>query len=265
MKQHETEECNAVGPKRYHPAMIEAEIPLQTADGTMSAFTTQPDEGGPFPAVFFYMDAPGKREELHDMARRIATTGYHVVLPNLYYRWTDEFVLDFETGSNRDRMTELMMSLSNRMVCSDTHALFAHIDAHPDVASDGPVGCLGYCMSGPFALAVAAAFPDRIAAAASLYGVRLAVDADDSPHRGFPDINGEIYIAAAETDHYAPPEMIAEVEAAIVSSGVDGRVEWYPGTQHGFAFPTRGSVFDKAAAETHWSRLHALFHRNLRR
>ena len=64
--------------------MIEAEIPLTTVDGTMSAFTTRPDEGGPFPVVFFYMDAPGKREELHDMARRIATTGYYVVLPNLY-------------------------------------------------------------------------------------------------------------------------------------------------------------------------------------
>lgn len=253
------------GPGRpnYHPAMIEAEIPLQTADGAMSTFTTQPDEGGPFPAVFFYMDAPGKREELHDMARRIATTGYHVVLPNLYYRWTDDFVLDFETGSNRDRMNELMHSLSNAMVCADTEALFAHVDAHPDVAS-GPIGCLGYCMSGPFALSVAATFPDRIRAAASLYGVRLAVDADDSPHRHFGSITGEIYIAAAETDRHAPPEMVAEVEAAVASSGVDGRVEWYPGTQHGFAFPTRGAVFDKPAAERHWARLHALFDRNLR-
>ena len=82
--------------------MIEAEIPLRTEDGTMSAFTTRPDEGGPFPVVFFYMDAPGKREELHDMARRIATTGYYVVLPNLYYRWTDHFELDFEiSATNR--------------------------------------------------------------------------------------------------------------------------------------------------------------------
>ena len=237
--------------------MIEAEILLQTADGTMSAFTTQPDEGGPFPAVFFYMDAPGKREELHDMARRIATTGYHVVLPNLYYRTALDFVLDFEGDSNRDEMYDLMYSLSNRMVIDDTEALFAHIDNHPDVASGGPVGCLGYCMSGPFALSVAAAYPDRIKAAASLYGVRLAVEADDSPHRGFGAIAGEIY-------KYAPPEMVAEVETAIVNSGVNGRVEWYPGTHHGFAFPTRGTVFDKAAAETHWSRLHALFDRNLR-
>ena len=242
--------------------MIEAEVPIQTADGTMSAFTTRPDEGGPFPVVFFYMDAPGKREELHDMARRIATTGYYVVLPNLYYRSTDEFVLDFETGSNREEMFDLMFKLSNRMIVSDTQGMIDFVEGEAD-ADASRIGCVGYCMSGPFSLAVAAAYPDRVKAAASVYGVRLAVDADDSPHHGFPDTTGEIYVAAAETDEYAPPEMIAAVEEAIESSGVNGRVEWYPGTHHGFAFPGRGSIFDKAAAERHWSRLHSLFARNL--
>ncbi|MEM7287550.1 MAG: dienelactone hydrolase family protein [Actinomycetota bacterium] len=242
--------------------MIEAEVPIETADGTMSAFTTRPDEGGPFPVVFFYMDAPGKREELHDMARRIATTGYYVVLPNLYYRSTDEFVLDFETGANRDEMFDLMFKLSNRMIVSDTQGMIDFVDG--EAAADGTrIGCVGYCMSGPFSLSVAAAYPDRVKAAASVYGVRLAVDADDSPHHGFPDTTGEIYVAAAETDEYAPPEMIAAVEQAIDSSGVNGRVEWYPGTHHGFAFPTRGGIFDKPAAERHWSRLHSLFARNL--
>lgn len=243
--------------------MIEAEVPIQTADGTMSAFTTRPDEGGPFPVVFFYMDAPGKREELHDMARRIATTGYYVVLPNLYYRTTDEFVLDFDKGSNRDEMFELMMKLSNRMIVSDTQGMIDFVEAEAD-ADATSIGCVGYCMSGPFSLAVAAAYPDRVKAAASVYGVRLAVDADDSPHHGFADTTGEIYVAAAETDEYAPPEMIAAVEEAIESSGVNGRVEWYPGTHHGFAFPTRGGIFDKPAAERHWARLHSLFDRNLR-
>lgn len=242
--------------------MIEAEVPIETADGTMSAFTTRPDEGGPFPVVFFYMDAPGKREELHDMARRIATTGYYVVLPNLYYRATDDFVLDFATGSNRDEMFNLMFTLSNRMIVSDTQAMIEFVGGEAD-ADATRIGCVGYCMSGPFSLAVAAAYPDRVKAAASVYGVRLAVDADDSPHLGFPDTTGEIYIAAAETDEYAPPEMIAAVEAAIESSGVNGRVEWYPGTHHGFAFPTRSGLFDKPAAERHWSRLHSLFARNL--
>ncbi len=73
--------------------MIEHELDIPTADGLMNTFVTHPEEGGPHPVVLFYMDAPGKREELHDMARRIATTGYCVVLPNLYYRKTREFVM----------------------------------------------------------------------------------------------------------------------------------------------------------------------------
>ena len=243
--------------------MIEAEIPLQTADGTMSAFTTRPDEGGPFPTVFFYMDAPGKREELHDMARRIATTGYYVVLPNLYYRWRDHFELDFATGANADEMFSLMAKLSNAMVVSDTQALIDHVERE-DSADASRVGCVGYCMSGPFALVVAAAYPERVRCAASVYGVRLAVDEDDSPHHGFGQTPAELYVAAAETDEYAPPEMIERVERALSETGANGRVEWFPGTHHGFAFPTRQGMFDKAAAERHWARLHALFERNLR-
>ena len=242
--------------------MIEAEIQIQTSDGTMPTFTTCPDEGGPFPTIFFYMDAPGMREELRDMARRIATTGYYVALPNLYYRSKPDFALDFEQRSNVDEMFALMGQLSNAMVSEDTRALFEHVDDSPH-ADGSRVGCLGYCMSGPFALTVAATHADRMRCAASLYGVALATDAEDSPHRRFAEIEGEIYVAAAEFDEHAPKEMVDRVEAAIAESGVNGRVEWYPGTGHGFAFPTRGGVFDKAAAERHWSRLFALFSRNL--
>lgn len=243
--------------------MIETEIPLTTPDGAMATFTTCPDEGGPFPVVFFYMDAPGIREELRDMARRIATAGYYVVLPNLYYRSKPDFVLDFATGANRDEMFSLMSQLTNGIIVKDTETLFAHVDGEPN-ADAGRVGCVGYCMSGPFALSVAAAYPDRLQCAASVYGVRLAVDADDSPHLGFARTKGEIYIAAAEDDPYAPREMIDRVEEAVAGSGVNGRVEWYPGTGHGFAFPSRDGVFVKSAAERHWARLHSLFDRNLR-
>ncbi len=102
--------------------MIEQEIDIQTADGDMNTFTTHPEEGGPFPVVFFYMDAPGKREELHDMARRIATVGYYVVLPNLYYRKTREFkMVRDEEGFKR--MFAMMEHLKNDMVMSDTEAM----------------------------------------------------------------------------------------------------------------------------------------------
>ncbi len=242
--------------------MIEDELAVDTGEGTMSTFVTRPDEGGPHPVVLFLMDAPGKREELHDMARRIATTGYHVMLPNLYYRTTDAFELDFGDDESRARMSELMFSIGNDKVVRDIGHLLDHADDH--VAADASrVGCVGYCMSGPFALSVAAAHPDRVRAAASIYGVRLAVDADDSPHRRLDDIGGEIYVAHAEHDDHAPPEMVERFALAVADSGVRGRIETYPGTHHGFAFPDR-SVYDKAAAETHWARLHDLFARNLR-
>jgi hypothetical protein len=62
-------------PFGQEPFMIEQHPDIATADGAMNAFVVHPEEGGPFPVVLFYMDAPGKREELHDMARRTAAVG----------------------------------------------------------------------------------------------------------------------------------------------------------------------------------------------
>ena len=241
--------------------MIEREIDIATADGAMNTFVTHPEEGGPFPLVIFYMDAPGKREELHDMARRIATTGYAVLLPNLYYRQVREFHLGMP-GATRERMAELMGGTSNAMACEDTRALLNFADAEPAMR-DGPVGAVGYCMSGPFVFAAAAEFPQRIKAAASLHGVRLCTDEAYSPHLQAKRIEGEIYFGCAETDQWAPPEMIEALDAHLVKSGINYRIEWYPGTGHGFVFPQRDGLYHKASAERHWERLFALFQRNL--
>ncbi len=241
--------------------MIEHHIDIATADGAMHTFITHPEEGGPFPVVFFYMDAPGKREELHDMARRLATVGYYVVLPNLYYRSIREFNI-FEMDdlqAARATMFGYMNSLSDKMVCRDTEAMFAHVDADP-AADASRIGCMGYCMSGPFSFAVAGTFPDRIKAAASIYGVRLF--GEKSPAHLADKVRGELYFACAETDEYAPTDMINELTEHLAKAGANARVEWYPGTHHGFAFPQR-PVYDKPSAERHWERLFALFARNL--
>ena len=239
--------------------MIEEHIDIQTKDGAMNTFITRPDQGGPFPVIAFLMDAPGKREELHDMARRIATVGYYVMMPNLYYRDVREFVVGPDT---REVMFGYMNSLSNDMICDDVGSLLEHAAQEPD-ASDGPVGTLGYCMSGPFSFAAAAAYPDRIKAAASLYGVRLCVDTESSPHLRAAQVQGELYFACAETDDWAPPEMVRALDSHLAKAGARYTIEWYPGTHHGFAFPGRGAIYDKTAAEKHWSRLFALFARNL--
>jgi carboxymethylenebutenolidase len=243
--------------------MIEHEIDLKTRDGEMNTFVTHPEEGGPFPPVLFYMDAPGKREELHDMARRIATAGYWVALPNLYYRRTREFTMVRDEAGMK-RMFEMMSHLSNTMVVQDTAALLECIDTH-GAARPGPVGAVGYCMSGPFVVAAAAAYPERFAATASIYGARLITDAPDSAHRVAPGIRGEIYFACAEIDRWAPKEQIDELGRILAGAGVKHRIEWYPGAEHGFAFPQRAGIYHKPSAERHWERLFALFERNLRR
>ncbi len=239
--------------------MIDRDIDIHTKDGAMNTFITHPEEDGPHPVVFFLMDAPGKREELHDMARRLGSAGYYVVLPNLYYRRLREFDAD---SSSREEMFEHMHSLSNSMVCEDIQALmdFAALDS---AARDGKTGCVGYCMSGPFAFAAAAAFPDRIAASASFHGVRLFADAEDSPHLSAGKIRGEMYFGCAETDEYAPQQMIDNLESHLANTGINYRVEVYPGTEHGFVFPLRREKYHKAAAERHWERLLTMYGRCL--
>lgn len=244
--------------------MIEQFIDITTSDSTpdtpMVTFVVHPDSGGPHPLVLFFMDAPGMREEIRDMARRLATAGYYVMAPQLYYREVSEYNV-FDTG-DRDRMFELMSGLSNNMVVSDSRALIAHAEADP-AASTERVGAVGYCMSGPFVVYLLGQLPGQVVAGASFHGVRLVVDTDDSPHLQLANASGEVYVGAAETDSYAPPEMIDAFEAARVEAGCAGRTEWYPGTEHGFAFRER-PLYDKAASERHWERLHDLFGRNLR-
>ena len=239
--------------------MIERQLDLITPDGAMPTFIVHPDEAGPHPVVLFQMDAPGMREEIRDMSRRLASSGYYVIAPMLYYRWVREYNL-FDTG-DRDRMFELMNSLSNAMASADAAACFNFADNDP-AANATRCGTVGYCMSGPFAIVVAADHADRVRAAASVHGVRLVVDNNDSPHLRLPEVSGEIYIACAETDKYAPPEMVAEFESAIADAGTNGRVEWFPGTEHGFAFAER-PMYMRDASERHWERLHSLFRRNL--
>jgi carboxymethylenebutenolidase len=241
--------------------MIEHHLDIPTADGQMNTFITHPEEGGPFPVVFFYMDAPGKREELHDMARRIATVGYYVVLPNLYYRRTREFVM-VRDEEGFTRMFDQMNSLRNEMVIRDTQAMLDFVDKQPPAKATS-LGGVGYCMSGPFILAACGAYPDRFRCGASIYGANLLTKYPDSAHLWADKVRGEMYFACAEIDKYAPKETIDEFESHLKKSKLNFRLEWYPGAEHGFAFPLRAAVFHKASAERHWERLFALFRRNL--
>ncbi|HEY0647306.1 dienelactone hydrolase family protein [Phenylobacterium sp.] len=245
--------------------MIEQTVEIPTRDGKATTFIAHPERGGPHPIVLFFMDAPAIREELRDMARRIATAGYYVMLPNLYYRKGVLELADLPPlpeAEARARMFELMGSISIPMVMSDADALLDYAD-RDRAASPGPAAAIGYCMSGQYAINAAARHPERVACAASLYGVQLVTDAPDSPHLAAQKADAELYFACAEHDAYAPLEMVQALDASLKQAGVNAEVEVYRDVHHGFAFPQRGAVYDKTAAERHWERLFALFRRNL--
>ena len=244
--------------------MIEHHLDIATADGAMNSFVVHPEEGGPFPVVLFYMDAPGKREELHDMARRLAAVGYFVVLPNLYYRSSRDFWLTERTEPMMARMFSLMATLDAATTACDTRALLQFVDAQAS-ADAARVGAVGYCMSGPFVMWAAAARPDRLRCIASIHGANMATDKPDSPHRTASRIRCVSYFACAEIDRWAPAADIEKLQAALAAAGTPYRLEWYPGAEHGFVFPTRAGVYNRAAAERHWERLFSLFDRTLRR
>ena len=246
--------------------MIEEIIDISTADGAMETFICRPERDVPAPAILMLMDAPGIREELYDMARRLATAGYAVLLPNLYYRAGKDTKYGKEVlehgSAEHARMRSVRTKMTIPPVMEDLASMFAYIDAVDEV-SNGPVGVHGYCMSGPYALAAAARYPDRIAAAASFYGTWLVnEDAEESPHRTFGQSKGELYISCAEVDELAPMEMVEKLKQLFERSGAKGEIEIQPGVVHGFAFPNRW-CYDKPAAERHWERLISLYRRNL--
>ena len=245
--------------------MIEETLDIATTDGAMETFICRPERGGPFPAVMLLMDAHGVRDELRDMARRLGTVGYYVLLPNLYYRAGRDTIYGptvSENGSaEHTRMRAVRTKMTIPPVMDDVAALITFADSQKE-SKKGPVGTHGYCMSGPYSLAAAARYPDRIAAAASFYGTWLVSDAVESPHLTLGKANGELYISCAEHDELAPLAMVEELRGLFRRAGATGEIELYPGVHHGFAFPQRW-CYDKPAAERHWERLIALYRRRL--
>src|SRR4029079_5003134 len=177
--------------------MIDQQIDIATKDGKTTTFITHPERGGPFPVVLFYMDAPAIREARRDQARRLATSGYYVMLPNMYYR---SGVMEIgpippdPEAPERKRMFSFMNSINIPMVMEDTKALLAYADGQ-SAANTKIVGTVGYCMSGRYAVNAATHFPDRVKAAASIYGTHLATDQPDSPHLAAANTTAELYFA----------------------------------------------------------------------
>jgi carboxymethylenebutenolidase len=252
--------------------MIEREVDVPTADGRMDAFVTHPDEGGPFSAIIVLMDIWGLREELFDVARRIATVGYHVTVPNFFYR---RGKVRFEFRDERGRMRSLLAlpqdvqaelhanrsRLSGAMAMADIGAVLKFLEAEP--VRKGAKGTIGYCLGGWLALAAAGQFPDQFRATASMHGTRLVSDTPDSPHRFVERMRGEIYCGFAEKDDLAPPSTVETLASLFEKqAGVRYRYNVHSGTEHGYALPDR-DIFEKAAANRDWENIFAMFRRQL--
>jgi len=232
-------------------------IDLKSEDGVLDLHVFTPESGGgPWPAVLLYMDAFGVRQELAGMAQRLASNGYVVALPNLYYRTPfapfQPNVVATE-GPERERFKGMIASINPATVMRDTRLVIANLDQHPAVRRGG-LAALGYCMGGGYALSAAGTFPERVVVAASFHGGSLATDKPDSPHRLASHMRGRVYIGAAEIDASFPPEQQVRLEQALTAGHVPHTIEIYAKAKHGFAVNGH-IVYDHEASERHWQRL----------
>jgi carboxymethylenebutenolidase len=243
--------------------MREEFVDVTSSHGVIPSFLAMPSGDGPWPAVIMYMDAPGIREELRNMARRIAKQGYVCILPDLYHRYGQ---LRFDVNRRTEAMGNVIkaayLSLNDANINDDTAGILGYLDARVEVKA-GPVGTIGFCMSGRFVLTTALAYSGRIAAAASLYGTRLVVDEPDSPHTTLHHIPTEFYFGFGELDPYTPPDYIATFRDAMDAASMTYEMETFTGVDHGYSFVER-AAYNQSAAEQSWSKVFALFDKRVR-
>jgi carboxymethylenebutenolidase len=215
-----------------------------------------------------YMDAPGIRPALFDMGERLASHGYFVLLPDLFYRaGTYEPIVareHFADPARRQAWFAKYMPTANRAnVREDTAAFLDYLARQPDVVQP-KIGTTGYCMGGGHSLVAAGTYPDRVAAAASYHGGNLATDEPDSPHLLASRMKAKVYVAGAVEDATFPDDMKARLEQALTKAGVDHRIETYEGARHGWV-PGDTMAHQPQGAERHWQTLIALFDGVLKR
>jgi carboxymethylenebutenolidase len=239
--------------------MIEQQVEIATPEGSMTTFVVHPEHDGPHPVVLYLMSGLGISRPFLDMASRLASAGYYLLVPNLFYRGGP--YREYTPGGEMGERTAYIQTVTRANIVSDARALLDYADADP-AAADGPVGTVGFCMTGGLTIVLARELPDRIAAAASIHGGRMVTDEPDSPHRGLDTVTGELYIGWADQDRHAPPETVPVMRAALDDAGVRYRFDFLTDAVHGYAM-SGGDRYHRGAAELHWERVHSLLRRNL--
>ena len=241
-------------------------IEIKTRDGVCPSYEYRPSGAGRWPAVLVFMDGLAIRPAMLEIGEGLARHGYYTLLPDLFYRSGPYAPMDphaiFSDPEKRKTLMEKFFSLATPAnIMSDTQSFLEHIEAQKDVLRGG-IGITGYCMGGRMSLIAAGTYPERILAAASYHGGRLATDTPDSPHRLAPRMRAKVYVAGAIEDETFPDAMKQRLEEALTQAGVDHRIETYP-AKHGWVFRDT-PVYDAAASEQHWQTMLALFDSTLR-
>jgi carboxymethylenebutenolidase len=235
----------------------ESEVSVTTPAGACDAYFVHPTTGAA-PAVLIWPDIFGLRPAFRQMGKRLAESGYAVLVVNPFYRTkqapTSAPHADFADPATRDALMGLAKTLTPETEVTDAKALTAWLDQQPSVDKSRKMGTTGYCMGGPLVLRTAATNPERIGAAATFHGGGLVTDKPDSPHLLIPKMKAHFLVAIAANDDAKQPDAKDTLKAAFAQASLPATVEVYEGTMHGWC-PPDSHVYDRAAAEKAWAEL----------
>jgi len=239
-------------------AVTEMDLDITTPDGVADCYFAHPSSGA-HPGVLIWPDAFGLRPAFRQMGKRLAESGYSVLVVNQYYRsQRAPIVSTTNFAEERDTLMPLMGSLNPDTQTRDAMAFVSFLDDQPAVDQSRKIGTMGYCMGGPFTMRTAAALPDRIGAGASFHGGGLVTDQTDSPHLLVPKMKAHYLFAIAQNDDENQPEAKDVLRTVFAQAGLPAEIEVYAEAMHGWC-PPDSTVYQEASAERAWSRLLALF------
>ena len=239
-------------------AVSEMELDVTTPDGVADSYFVYPSSGT-HPGVLIWPDAFGLRPAKRQIARRLAESGYSVLVVNQYYRSQRAPIVNTTNFSEVSGIVRpLMATLNPDTQMRDAQAFIDFLDSQPSVDSNRKMGTMGYCMGGPFTMRTAATLPDRVGAAASFHGGGLVTDQPDSPHLLVPQMKAHYLFAIAANDDENQPEAKDVLRDAFAQAGLPAEIEVYSGAMHGWC-PPDSTVYHETQAERAWSRLLALF------
>ena len=238
--------------------VTESEVDVTTPDGVADSYFVHPASGA-HPGVIIWPDAFGLRPAKRQMGRRLAESGYSVLVVNQYYRSQRAPIADSTNfAALRETLMPLMGTLNAETHMRDARAFVSFLDSQASVDPNRKMGTMGYCMGGPITMRTAAAVPDRIGAAASFHGGGLVTDQPDSPHLLVPQMTAHYLFAIAANDDENQPEAKDVLRDTFAEAGLPAEIEVYEGALHGWC-PPDSQVYDEAQAERAWSRLLVLF------